>query len=237
MLGRYVGGTLLILGVAMLMAPPAEEAPRAARESASGDASADIVSRASTAPSALGEPEAAGTGDRSREAAQERLVLALLDETPQRAADDAPSAAPALAQPEQPALADVARTGADAATEPAASDPAGPVPTLSEPGSIRTASITSETMRLIERAEERATPSPDAAAGAGPGEDTLFVTGSRVNVRSGPSTEFGVLTSLPYGEAVELLGYEGPSWARIRIEGGGEGYMSRSFLEAELGDG
>ena len=229
MLGRYVGGTLLILGVAMLMAPPAEEAPRAARESASGDASADIVSRASTAPSALGEPEAAGTGDRSREAAQERLVLALLDETPQRAADDAPSAAPALA--------DVARTGADAATEPAASDPAGPVPTLSEPGSIRTASITSETMRLIERAEERATPSPDAAAGAGPGEDTLFVTGSRVNVRSGPSTEFGVLTSLPYGEAVELLGYEGPSWARIRIEGGGEGYMSRSFLEAELGDG
>ena len=66
----------------------------------------------------------------------------------------------------------------------------------------------------------------------------MFVTGTRVNVRAGPSTQFSVVGSVEYGDPVELVTYEGSNWARIRIGDGDEtGYMSRKFLASALSDG
>lgn len=57
------------------------------------------------------------------------------------------------------------------------------------------------------------------------------VTGTAVNLRSGPSTGDRVLTSLPRGERVELLGATDTGWAQIRaVSTGMEGFMSVRFL-------
>ena len=62
---------------------------------------------------------------------------------------------------------------------------------------------------------------------------TLYVSGSAVNVRGGPSTAFGVITSLTYGTEVEDLGDAGEGWREIRLLASGEtGYMSGKFLTA-----
>ncbi|WP_298496318.1 SH3 domain-containing protein [uncultured Maritimibacter sp.] len=61
----------------------------------------------------------------------------------------------------------------------------------------------------------------------------LYVSGSAVNVRGGPSTAFGVIDSLTYGTAVEDLGDAGQGWREIRLLASGEtGYMSGQFLTA-----
>ncbi|SLN60113.1 Bacterial SH3 domain protein [Pseudoruegeria aquimaris] len=61
--------------------------------------------------------------------------------------------------------------------------------------------------------------------------DVWFVTGSRVNMRSGPSTANGVLASLARGTAAEMLALEANGWARIRdLSSGQTGYMSAKFL-------
>ncbi len=58
-----------------------------------------------------------------------------------------------------------------------------------------------------------------------------FVTGQRVNVREGPSTDFAVLGSVIYGEAAEVVADSGGEWVKIRIEGDGvEGFIARRFM-------
>ncbi len=66
----------------------------------------------------------------------------------------------------------------------------------------------------------------------------LFVTGKKVNVRSGPSTDYPVVGAVVYGDPVELVDFEGESWARIRIDNGEKtGFMSRKFLAQEMAGG
>eukprot|EP01013_Petalomonas_cantuscygni_P018093 TRINITY_DN35432_c0_g1_i1.p2 TRINITY_DN35432_c0_g1~~TRINITY_DN35432_c0_g1_i1.p2 ORF type:complete len:214 (-),score=54.96 TRINITY_DN35432_c0_g1_i1:937-1578(-) len=56
------------------------------------------------------------------------------------------------------------------------------------------------------------------------------VAGSRVNMRSGPSTSFGVVTTLDGGTEVEVFEVEG-GWARLRsIATGDEGWMAERLL-------
>ncbi|MCT8159295.1 SH3 domain-containing protein [Pseudoruegeria sp. SHC-113] len=63
------------------------------------------------------------------------------------------------------------------------------------------------------------------------GDDVWYVTGSRVNMRSGPSTANGVLASLTRGSAAEMIALEANGWARIRdLTTGQTGYMSAKFL-------
>ena len=73
---------------------------------------------------------------------------------------------------------------------------------------------------------------------ADPEPRKLYVTGTRVNVRDGPSTQYRVVGTVSYGDPVELVTFEGQSWARIRF-GDGEktGFMSRRFLADELAGG
>lgn len=57
------------------------------------------------------------------------------------------------------------------------------------------------------------------------------VTGTRVNLRAGPSTGDPVLTALRLGDQVELIGATGDGWAQIRSRADGrEGFMAIRFL-------
>lgn len=62
-----------------------------------------------------------------------------------------------------------------------------------------------------------------------------YVTAASVNVREGPSTDFGVVGRLTRGEAALVVQDAGDGWALIRIEGDGiEGYVSSRYLADAL---
>lgn len=61
--------------------------------------------------------------------------------------------------------------------------------------------------------------------------DIRAVAGSRVNMRSGPSTDFRVLDTLPRGTEAEILEVNADGWARIRLMSTGqEGWMAERLL-------
>ncbi|GIT90241.1 peptide-binding protein [Jannaschia pagri] len=62
--------------------------------------------------------------------------------------------------------------------------------------------------------------------------DLLRVTGSRVNMRSGPSTSNRVVSSLVQGTLAEPIGEEVNGWLEIReVETGLTGFMAARFLD------
>lgn len=61
--------------------------------------------------------------------------------------------------------------------------------------------------------------------------DLREVTGSRVNVRGGPGTNYGVINSLTRGAEVEVLEDLGNGWVRLRpVDGGPVGWMADFLL-------
>ncbi len=74
-----------------------------------------------------------------------------------------------------------------------------------------------------------AVPAPAAAALAAPARDLRAVAGSRVNMRTGPGTQHGVLATLSRGARTEVL-EEAEGWARVRAEDGRTGWMAARLL-------
>ncbi|MEM8879255.1 MAG: SH3 domain-containing protein [Pseudomonadota bacterium] len=73
-------------------------------------------------------------------------------------------------------------------------------------------------------------PSADVSDGA----TSLYVTGTRVNLRAGPSTEAEIVTALTQGSETELLAEAEDGWLQIRdIATGVEGFMSGDFLSTQ----
>ena len=61
--------------------------------------------------------------------------------------------------------------------------------------------------------------------------DIRQVAGTRVNMRQGPGTDFGVIDTLPGGTQAEVLEVAANGWARIRIiDSGAEGWMAERLL-------
>lgn len=61
--------------------------------------------------------------------------------------------------------------------------------------------------------------------------DVRAVAGEWVNMRSGPSTDFRVLDTLPRGTEAEVIEVNGDGWARIVImQTGQEGWMAERLL-------
>jgi uncharacterized protein YgiM (DUF1202 family) len=59
-----------------------------------------------------------------------------------------------------------------------------------------------------------------------------YVNAEQVNVREGPSTAYGKVGKVAFGDAIEILSDPGDDWVRIRIQGDGvEGYIARRFLQ------
>ncbi|WIV51063.1 SH3 domain-containing protein [Marivivens sp. LCG002] len=68
-----------------------------------------------------------------------------------------------------------------------------------------------------------------------PSADIRTVAGSRVNMRQGPSTRYGVVTTLTQGTEAEVLETTN-GWARIRVvETGKMGWMAESLLREANG--
>jgi len=63
--------------------------------------------------------------------------------------------------------------------------------------------------------------------------DLRTVSGSRVNVRGGPGTNFQVVGGLVEGDRVEVLEDDGSGWVRMRaVDSSEEGWMADFLLEA-----
>lgn len=68
---------------------------------------------------------------------------------------------------------------------------------------------------------------------AAPVADLRIVTGSRVNLREGPGTDFSVLNQATEGLVMEVLEEGAAGWVRVRSQDGGlSGWMSSDFLAA-----
>lgn len=60
--------------------------------------------------------------------------------------------------------------------------------------------------------------------------DLRRITGNRVNMRSGPGTNYPVVTQLRRDQVVELLQDPGSGWVKLRAEDGGSvGWMAKRF--------
>ncbi|PWJ20958.1 SH3 domain-containing protein [Jannaschia seohaensis] len=118
--------------------------------------------------------------------------------------------------------AQVTRTIVEA-PDPAAIAASTPVPSVSEPRLIGEPVVVSLVSPASRPSEEAAPEAPT---------NLLRVTGSRVNMRSGPSTSNGVVDSLPQGTLAEPLGEPIDGWQEIRdVETGRTGFMADRFLE------
>jgi uncharacterized protein YraI len=63
------------------------------------------------------------------------------------------------------------------------------------------------------------------------------VTVPRLNVRSGPSTQHQILTSLPYGETIYLIGRSTPgNWLQVRLFNGQQGWVMTQYVSASQDD-
>lgn len=62
----------------------------------------------------------------------------------------------------------------------------------------------------------------------------LYVTGDRVNLRTGPSTDNDIVRALTRGTAAELIATADDGWLEIRdTETGAQGFMSGDFLSTQ----
>ena len=78
----------------------------------------------------------------------------------------------------------------------------------------------------------RAAAAPDAGAPDAGASDRMVVTGSRVNMREGPSTRNAVVDSLTRGTVVERIGVAESGWIELRdVATGRTGFMSPRFLD------
>ncbi|MEM6277385.1 MAG: SH3 domain-containing protein [Pseudomonadota bacterium] len=106
-----------------------------------------------------------------------------------------------------------------------------------------TASPTPETTTLASFTQEPASSSLATILGTAPESiepvieevaapvDLRSVTGSRVNMRNGPGTNFQVLTQLVRGDEAEVLQSPGDGWVKIRATGSGRvGWMAERLL-------
>ena len=236
MLIRYVGITLLTLGGAMLLVPDdraddpagAERAATRAPES-TDEATANVASTlAEGAVRAAGAPRPPSPPAPAAASATREPSLEIRATSPGGPQTVLATPAVETAAQEQPMRSPGAL---DAAIDDAVA--AAPLPSLSRPDTVSAPqSLTPETLALI--AAAGVSEADDMEVSAAPDAQTLFVSGSRVNVRAGPATSYSVIDSLGYGESVELVANAGASWAEVRLPDARTGFMSRNFLASSL---
>lgn len=164
------------------------------------------------------------------------------DFEPELRADPAP--APVAPQPDptpapEPEPVAVADPTPPAATEPAAAPQADPQPEPEPQPTVPGAqdpALTEALSTALATPEPTPEPAP-APAPERPALDLRLIDATRVNMRSGPSTDYRVLDTLTRGTSVEVkeidISGEEP-WARILVLSTGlEGWMAERFLAAQ----
>jgi uncharacterized protein YgiM (DUF1202 family) len=149
----------------------------------------------------------------------------------------AESAAPVAAPQTETAAAEIVVAAPAAPAAPAVQDQAPaaiPVVVEAQPAAAPPVEgATNPVFSLANFSEDAAITPPTAPSPAADGADgaIALVDARSVNVRSGPGTDFDVLSRLTRGEAVTVIGDAGNGWSLIRMEGDGlEGYVSAEYL-------
>ncbi|TNC70311.1 SH3 domain-containing protein [Rubellimicrobium roseum] len=174
------------------------------------------------------------------------------DFEPRQRAEAPEPVAPAAPEPAR-LLDEVSAVAPTAATDPAADPPEVPAAVDPEPAPVPADTtealvddapeplpeqpiLAADVLALLAPDAPRAAPEgvTVAAASANAGADLRRVTGTRVNVRSGPGTGNGVVAQVGEGDTAEVLGQDG-GWVRIRTPDGTEGWMSARFLAGPEG--
>ena len=62
------------------------------------------------------------------------------------------------------------------------------------------------------------------------GTDIRQVTGTRVNIRSGPGTSYDVVAQAIQGDEAEIIVDDGTGWVQLRLAGGQTGWMADFLL-------
>ncbi|MEL6641415.1 MAG: SH3 domain-containing protein [Pseudomonadota bacterium] len=142
----------------------------------------------------------------------------------------APAETP-VRQPEVTRAADTASLIQIAAPAPAAPLVPAPAPAITAPASFSGPLPAGEVIITPAPAVVEQAPAAAQTVSAAPLIDIRAVAGSRVNMRSGPSTDFRVLDTLPRGTEAEVLEVNSDGWARIRLTTTGqEGWMAERLL-------
>jgi len=96
-------------------------------------------------------------------------------------------------------------------------------------------SVAVASLPLISGTATTATPEVAAAPGTG-GAATATVTGAgRLNVRSGPGTDFSLLSTLPDGQSITLAGRNADAtWLQVSLPNGQLGWVSAQFLTSAV---
>lgn len=119
-----------------------------------------------------------------------------------------------------------------------------PAPDRAAPALLVKASATAEKTKLTPaakaeaaaRAMAKAKPaSVNTTSADDTGLDILFVSGSSVNMRGGPSTRYGVVSRLTRGMEVIEIAQTDNGWSQIKVvETGARGFMASKFLKPQL---
>lgn len=135
----------------------------------------------------------------------------------------------------RPAPPPAATAAQDAGTPQAV--PAAPLPAEASAEIIPAASQTPE--QVVEFPGPELMPSPEhadddiAAPAPAADGDTLYVTATRLNMRSGPGPGNPVVLALDQGTGVTPVGDAQDGWIEISAPGGRRGFVSTDFLSAE----
>lgn len=120
--------------------------------------------------------------------------------------------------------------------EPAPAEPAPAAPTALPAPQQTPEQVQQFPGPALESSPEFAGRTPaDAAEAAEANADTaagprLWVTASRLNMRSGPDSGAAVVTGLAGGTALEPIGPTDGAWVHVRGPGGQTGYVSGQFV-------
>ena len=85
---------------------------------------------------------------------------------------------------------------------------------------------------VVEEPPPTPLPNVTAVPATMPATDVAVVLAPALNVRSGPSTAYPVITAVPAGTALVVLGRnEANTWIAVRLEDGTEGWVTRSLTD------
>ncbi len=129
-----------------------------------------------------------------------------------------PETAPVVVAEDQPVAAP-----APEVTPVAMITPVAVMTPVASPEPVAEPAVAEAVAEVMAEVEAETTPEPERII--------WYVTGSRVNVREGPSTNYTVLGKVLYGDAAEIISDPNADWVKIRIEGDGvEGYIAKRFM-------
>lgn len=131
------------------------------------------------------------------------------------------------------AVARVPAAGNGAATATAAPGPAAPVGGESPEAVVALADTPVVSPTLAPEPTPEATATPPATVTPTSGEGGTVNTEDGLNIRSGPSTNFGVVRVAPFGEFLELTGESTPEGDLLWVELVEDGWVQDQYLDFE----